>query len=145
LGSIRMLSELLLEDDEAAPPLAPAHRLQIRLIHRTAMELTELVDDLLDLSKAQAGKMHVQISTFDIASLFGGLRVMLRPLARSDEVALIFEHDGDLPPMTSDASKVSLILRNLISNALKFTLQGEVRVSARALPPDRVRFEVSDT
>src|SRR5690606_13342420 len=59
LGSIRMLSELLLEDDEAAPPLAPAHRLQIRLIHRTAMELTELVDDLLDLSKAQAGKMHV--------------------------------------------------------------------------------------
>lgn len=144
LGSIRMLSELLLEDDEDAP-LRPTQRRHVELIHRTAVELAELVDDLLDLSKAQAGKMQLHISTFDVASVLAGLRVLLRPLLRSDEVALSFEPAADLPPMRSDASKVSLILRNLISNALKFTKQGSVRVSARHLPSGRIRFVVADT
>jgi CheY-like chemotaxis protein len=117
----------------------------VELIHHTAMELTELVDDLLDLSKAQAGKMGVHVTTYEVGSIFGGLRVMLRPLTRSDAVELSFESVEELPPMTSDASKVSLILRNLISNALKFTTHGSVRVSATLLPSDRIRFVVADT
>src|SRR5690606_9622192 len=144
LGSIRMLAELLLED-EAQQPLSKERRRHVELIHHTAMELSELVDDLLDLSKAQAGKMRLHITTFEVGSVFGGLRVMLRPLNRSDAVELTFEQAEGLPPMTSDASKVSLILRNLISNALKFTTRGSVRVSASALPSERIRFVVADT
>jgi len=143
LGSIRMLGELLLTDD--ATPLAPNHREQVELIQRTATELAGLVDDLLDLSKAQAGKMEVQPDLFQLDELFGSLRVLLRPLAMGRSVDLHFEIDEGLSPMYSDASKISLILRNLISNALKFTRQGEVRVRARALGPERVVFQVSDT
>jgi signal transduction histidine kinase/CheY-like chemotaxis protein len=144
LNSILALSRLLLERCDGE--LAKEQETQIRFIRKAAENLTELVDDLLDLAKVEAGKSVIVASPFTAASLFGALRGMLRPLLVGDAVALVFEDPSDVPPLDTDEAKVSQILRNFISNAIKFTEQGEVRVWATADPiADTVSLHVCDT
>jgi len=144
LNSIRALTQILL--DRTDGPLTSEQELQLNFVRTAAYSLTELVDDLLDIAKIEAGKIEVRPVPFAVADLFSALRGMLRPLLVSDKVALRFEPAEDLPQILSDEGKVSQILRNLISNALKFTERGEIRVSAE-LTPDRqhVEFAVADT
>ena len=104
------------------------------------------MNDLLDLAKVEAGKTVMRPREFSVQGLFGALRGMLRPLLAGDAVALIFDEVADIPALESDEGKVSQILRNFISNALKFTEQGEVRVTACYLADsDTINFSVSDT
>jgi CheY-like chemotaxis protein/two-component sensor histidine kinase len=105
-----------------------------------------MVDDLLDLSKAESGKLAVQAAKFDVSTLFSTLRAMLRPLAVNNAVELIFEEPAGIPLILNDENKISQILRNLLSNALKFTERGEVCASVRYLPDeDLLVFSVTDT
>lgn len=145
LNSILALSRLLL--DRADGELTAEQERQVGYIRKGAESLTELVNDLLDLAKVEAGKVDVRPTTVSLAELFGGLRGALRPLIRSDAVALVFEEpDAGLPELFTDESKVAQILRNFVSNALKFTPSGEVRVSARREPgTGRLLLAVSDT
>ena len=108
--------------------------------------LLELINDLLDLAKIEAGKTEMRIAEFDIDAMFGTLRGMLKPLLVAESVELRFEAAQGLPRMLSDEGKISQILRNFISNALKFTETGFVSVSA-TLEADgvSVRFAVRDT
>jgi CheY-like chemotaxis protein/two-component sensor histidine kinase len=110
-----------------------------------AEDLAGIVDDLLDLAKVEAGKTVVHPAEFDVAGLFGALRGMLRPLLVSDGVKLVVEDPDPGLALVSDETKISQILRNFISNALKYTERGEVRVSARLLDAGRVAFAVTDT
>jgi signal transduction histidine kinase/CheY-like chemotaxis protein len=115
-------------------------------IRKSAQQLSDLVDDLLDIAKVEAGKIEVSPAAFEIAALFGALRGMLKPLLVNQSLALIFDEPEDIPPIYSDENKVSQILRNFISNALKYTERGEVRVTARLTPQrDAVEFSVADT
>jgi signal transduction histidine kinase/CheY-like chemotaxis protein len=119
---------------------------ELYYIRRSAQQLSDLVDDLLDIAKVEAGKIDVHPAPFEVPSLFGALRGMLRPLLVSQSVSLVFEDPIGIPPVFSDESKVSQILRNFISNALKYTERGEVRVRARFDPATQTAtFEVSDT
>jgi signal transduction histidine kinase/CheY-like chemotaxis protein len=139
VNSILALARLLEEqqlDDEG--------RKQIALIQRAGQDLESLVSDLLDLAKIEAGKIEVRAAEFEVANLFSALRGMLRPLLLNRSLALVFEEIDGLPPMFSDEGKVSQILRNFISNALKFTEAGEVRVSAAEMG-ELIRFSVADT
>jgi signal transduction histidine kinase len=119
--------------------------LQVTLIQRAATTLTDLVADLLDLARIEAGKTEVRLASFTIADLFGALRGMFRPLMTSDEVALVFEAPEHEVTLTTDEGKLSQILRNLISNAIKFTERGEIRVVAALEPDDHLVFSVADT
>jgi signal transduction histidine kinase/CheY-like chemotaxis protein len=144
LNSIRALCKLLLA--KADGPLAPEQETQVRFVAKAADNLAELVDDLLDLAKIEAGKVDVRPARLDVHELFSALRGMLKPLLVTDTVELSFQAADDLPAMYTDESKVSQILRNFISNALKFTERGSVQVSARlADEGDAVLFEVRDT
>ena len=144
LNSILALSRLLLSRSDGE--LTPEQETQVQFVRKAAENLTELVDDLLDLAKVEAGKTVVAASAFTAVSLFGALRGMLRPLLVGDAVALVFEDPSDVPPLDTDEGKVSQILRNFISNAIKFTEHGEVRVTATADPmADTVTFSVRDT
>lgn len=122
------------------------HKDELFYIRKSAQQLADLVDDLLDIAKVEAGKIDVRPAPFEIAGLFGALRGMLRPLLANSSLSLVFEDPQDVPPIFSDESKLSQILRNFISNALKYTERGEVRVSARITPErDAVEFAVADT
>jgi signal transduction histidine kinase/DNA-binding response OmpR family regulator len=144
LNSMKALSKLLLDHSDG--PLTGEQERQVVFIRKAAQDLSELVDDLLDLAKIEAGKTEVKPGAFTVDSIFSALRGMLRPLLVNERVALRFEEAADLPGMYTDEAKVSQILRNFISNALKFTELGEVRVSARLVDEGRaVAFSVSDT
>lgn len=139
VNSILALAHLI---EEA--PLTDEGRKQIGLIRRAAEDLENLVNDLLDLAKIEAGKIEVRPAELEVGNLFSALRGMLRPLLVNRSLSLIFEEPEDLPVMFSDEGKVSQILRNFISNALKFTEAGEVRVTALR-DDDAIRFSVADT
>ena len=143
LNSILALSGLLLS--RADGDLNPEQVQQVGYVKRSANDLLELVNDLLDLAKVEAGKVEVKPLQFEVANLFAALRGMLRPLLANQSVELIFEDVSNLPPIFSDEGKISQILRNFISNALKFTERGEIRVSAALAGRDEVSFSVSDT
>jgi CheY-like chemotaxis protein len=117
---------------------------QIKFILNAAQGLLELVNDLLDLAKIEAGKTEVQPIKFTVSELLGALRGMFRPIQLNPKVSLIFEDTNEIPAMHNDEGKLSQILRNFISNALKFTEEGEVRVCAIANHYEVV-FSVADT
>jgi signal transduction histidine kinase/CheY-like chemotaxis protein len=143
LNAILSLSRLLLS--RADGHLGPEQEKQVGYIRKSAEDLSELVNDLLDLAKVEAGKTVVRPREFEVAELFSALRGMLRPLLAGTSVELILDEPQGIPTVYSDDSKISQVLRNFISNALKFTERGHVRVSAEMLDHDRVRFSVSDT
>ncbi len=119
--------------------------LQVTLIQKAALTLTDLVTDLLDLARIEAGKTEVRLASFTVSDLFGTLRGMFRPLLASDQVTLVFDEPEHEITLTTDEGKLSQILRNLISNAIKFTERGEIRVSFAAAADDYVAFTVADT
>jgi signal transduction histidine kinase/CheY-like chemotaxis protein len=144
LNSVLALSRLLL--DRIDGDLTSEQERQVGYIRRSAESLLELVNDMLDLAKVEAGKAEVKPVRFAVTSLFGALRGALKPLLTSASVELVFEPLQDLPPLYTDEAKVAQILRNLVSNALKFTEQGEVRVTARLSEDEtKVVFAVRDT
>jgi signal transduction histidine kinase len=144
LYSIRALSKLLM--DRADGELTDEQAKQVRFIRKAAEELSETVDDLLDIAKIEAGKIELRPVEFEVANLFSALRGMLRPLVPASGIELLFDPCDDIPPVCADEGKVSQILRNFISNALKFTERGEVRVRAQFdAAQQRLTFSVSDT
>jgi signal transduction histidine kinase/CheY-like chemotaxis protein len=143
LNSITSLSQLLL--DRSDGDLLPEQEKQVVYIQRSAAELSELVNDLLDLAKVEAGKIDVKPRHFEVHDLFGAMRGMLKPLLTGNSLDLVFEADLDLPPLYTDEGKVSQILRNLVSNALKFTRRGYVRVTAELEDGGLIAFHVADT
>lgn len=144
LNSILSLSQLLL--DRVDGDLSAEQEKQVTFIRKSAAALSELVNDLLDLAKVEAGKITVRPQQFEVGELFATLRGMLRPMLAPDSpVQLIFEEPAGLPTLFTDEGKVSQILRNFISNALKYTERGEVRVVARPGLDDTILFSVADT
>ena len=144
LNAIRALTHVLQQGIDGT--LTAEQAKQVGYIRKAADELAALVDDLLDLAKVEAGKIVVRPAEFDVTTLFSSLRGMLRPLLVTESVTLVFDAVAEIPALYTDEGKVSQILRNLISNALKFTEQGEVRVSAAVGGDARsVTFVVSDT
>lgn len=143
LGSIRSIARVLTERLDG--PLTDEQERQVRFIQDAASELNEMVDDLLDLAKVEAGRVTISPAWFEMVDLFSALRGMFKPILSNSAVSLIFEEPSGIPPAFTDDKKVAQILRNFISNALKFTVEGEVRVSATLADAHMVTFAVRDT
>jgi signal transduction histidine kinase/CheY-like chemotaxis protein len=144
VNSITSLSRLLLDRTDGA--LTAEQEKQILFIRKAADSLSELINDLLDIAKIEAGKTVLRPGEFAVAELFSTLRGMLRPLLVSDAIDLVFEECEEFPTLFTDESKLSQILRNFLSNALKFTERGEIRVSAvLSADGESVVFSVADT
>lgn len=131
--------------DSASDRLTDDQDRQVELIRGSASDLLALVNDLLDLAKAEAGRIEPNWSDVDLRAVFGQLRGTLRALATRSDVEFIVEEPGP-GVLRSDEVLLARVLRNLLTNALKFTEQGSVRLTARWLPgDDRIELQVTDT
>ena len=142
LNSILLLSKLLTQAG-----LPEEHCEQARVIHRASNELRALIDNILDLSKIEAGQFDVHCERVDLRLLLDDLRELMQPQFDEKGVRLEIEVDDGAPEVIhSDADKVRRILKNFVANALKFTDSGEVRVLVRAADsPYAVELSVRDT
>ena len=126
--------------------LAGGHRRAVETIQSSGDHLLKLINDVLDISKIEAGRMELNPTDFDLQQLLNSLSVMFE--LRCQEKGLGWRLQGldDTPiPVYGDEAKLTQILINLLGNAVKFTTQGEVILQFTPLPDDRYRFEVIDT
>ena len=131
----------------AANDLSEKQRRQyLDQIADSAQALAGIISDILDLSKIEAGKLQLETASFDLAELLGSLEQTYQTLATAHGLTLRFEIDGSLrQPVSGDPLRVRQIITNYLSNALKFTSQGGLRVRADRLPGGAVRIEVIDS
>jgi signal transduction histidine kinase len=144
INSVLGLAQLL--SAPGSDPLTGEQRRQVQLIEDSGTTLLALVNELLDTAKAESGRLVPQLTPVNLTDVFGHLRDTLRSTIRSAEVALVIDDPSSLPPLWTDETMLVRILRNLLSNSLKFTERGEVRL--RAEPAEHgghVRFTVTDT
>lgn len=143
MTSVLNLTRLLL--DRLDGPLTSEQERQISLISSSVRTVTELVNDLLDIARIEAGHNALRFGSCTVGDLLAALRGICRPMLTTDAVNLVFDDDEANAVLETDDSRVAQILRNLLSNAIKFTERGEIRVSVRLDIGDMIRFDVRDT
>lgn len=145
LNAILGFSQIL----SASNSLTAQEREQIEIVNRSGQHLLELINDILSMSKIEAGRITLNESSFDLYELLGSVQELLELKAKSKGLQLIFEYANDMPPyIQTDESKLRQVLINILGNAIKFTQNGIVslRVSvANELHPLTIQFAVSDT
>ena len=145
MNAILGFSQLLRRD----PAATPKQKQQIDTINRSGEQLLSLINDVLEMAKAEAGRTSLNLAAFPLPALIEDVERMLRPRAEAKGLSLLVARGAPLPPFASaDESKIRQILLNLVSNAIKFTVRGGVvlRVGAEAGEPEfRFSAEVEDT
>ncbi len=146
LHSILGLAKLLLNPSNGS--LSQEQEKQVQFIRNSAESLYELVNDLLDLSKAESGKAVLRPRRFQLSEHLSALRGMMRPLLPEGspvELRVVLPSGEQELELETDEAKLSQVLRNLVSNAAKFTEAGSISVSAERAERDVVLFHVRDT
>ena len=144
LGTISGFAQLLLEGH--ATPLTEAQAEDVRLIGAGARQLLELINDILDVSMIESGELRLEFSRVSLDEVIRDVVEIHRPLVLSRDVTLEAELQGELPPVECDRRRVTQILTNLVSNAIKFTERGTVVVrAAYDESADRVLIHCIDT
>ncbi|WP_340149343.1 response regulator [uncultured Sneathiella sp.] len=139
IGITEMLEEDAIDDGDE-DLIEPLQR-----ISRAGKHLLKLINDILDLSKIEAGKMELHVESFDLASVIRDCVDMATPLATPNNNKIDVELPDSLPEMTSDVTRVRQVVFNLISNACKFTENGTVGITVRQEADNSVEISVSDT
>lgn len=116
----------------------------LEVIERNGRQLLGLINDILDLSRIEAGREEVNLSHFSVKELISTIVSMIEPQAAEKQIALHNYVSATLPTVTSDLSKCQHILQNIVSNAVKFTTEGSVDITA-AVTGDEIHITVTDT
>jgi signal transduction histidine kinase len=142
LNSIIGFSDVL----QGIESLTDKQRRYAQNIQKSGRLLLEMINDILDLAKLEAGKMDVRLSEFRIDVLVQAHCDLVRSLTEEKNIDLDIAIQPDAPPLYQDQGKVQQILTNLLSNAIKFTPEGgRITVSAECDPQDMLRLTVADT
>ncbi|MNK19581.1 Autoinducer 2 sensor kinase/phosphatase LuxQ [compost metagenome] len=143
LNSILLLSKLMSDSEE----LEKEYTEYASVIQSSGQGLLSLIDEILDLSKIEAGKMELEIADVRIEEVTADIRSMFTPIAKDKHLDLVIGVSGDAPhAFTTDKMRLSQILKNLLSNAFKFTSQGKVSLSIGYNEKENIlSFAVSDT
>ncbi|HEY0879645.1 MAG TPA: ATP-binding protein, partial [Zeimonas sp.] len=144
LNSALILSKLLAENKDGN--LGPEQVKYAKAIHASNSDLLALINDVLDLAKIEAGHVELHPGSVEMSVLLERLRATFEPLAREKSLDLRLEADPDVPPaIVTDSLRLAQILKNLMSNAVKFTERGHVHLRVSSMPGERLAFEVRDT
>jgi signal transduction histidine kinase/CheY-like chemotaxis protein/HAMP domain-containing protein len=146
LNSILLLSRLLSENNEQN--LSGEQVEFARVIQGSGQSLLSLIDEILDLSKIEAGKMELEYSTVSITEIVGDMQALFDPVAKEQNIDFQITVDQNLPSLIeTDKMRLEQVLKNLLSNALKFTSKGSVHLSISTLAGNEsfVAFSVKDT
>jgi len=125
-------------------PLPAEYRGDAREIYRSSKHLLGLIDDVLDMSQIEAGRMRVEVEPVRLHDVVVEALDMVRPLVRERGIVLGADVPQDLPPVLVDRARVQQVLLNLLNNARRFTERGSITVQA-ALEGEQVRVTVADT
>ncbi|MFN0170685.1 MAG: response regulator [Bryobacteraceae bacterium] len=140
IGYSEMLQELA--EDEGYNEIKP----DLRKIHTAGRHLLDLINDVLDISKIEAGKMELFLERFELRTLLDDVLAVIEPLAQKNHNRLVTTLPAEIGgEMYADVTKVRQAIFNLLSNACKFTKQGEIRLRVEQLDAERVRFIVADS
>jgi PAS domain S-box-containing protein len=142
INAVLGYSTLLLENIYG--PLNEKQAEGIRRTHKAAKHLLELVNDVLDLSKIEAGKIELRLQPVNFPQLVDDLFVTVRPLADQYGSPLSLDHEGQPLQVVSDPRRLRQILLNLLSNAIKFGRGQPIAVLSRGTPEGGVVLEVKD-
>ncbi|WP_165361536.1 ATP-binding protein [Lichenibacterium ramalinae] len=141
LNGILGIAELL-----ADTPLDREQLAYVEAVKTSGGALATLIDEILDFSRIEAGKLELAAESFDLAALVEGVVELLAPRAQDKGLEIAANLSPDLPPsVVGDPVRLRQVLTNLAGNAVKFTVSGGVGVSVAALPDGRIRFDVADT
>jgi len=146
LNAIIGYSEML--EEEASDLGQDSFVPDLRKIHGAGKHLLALINDILDLSKIESGKMELFLETFDMAALIRDVQSTIQPLVEKNANVLEVSYPPDLGSMHADVTRVRQVLFNLLSNASKFTERGTISLTVEtesARGADWVVFHVSDT
>lgn len=144
LNSVLILARLLA--DNRGGQLTPEQVRYANTIHASGTHLLTLINDILDLARIESGRLDLHVEDVDVRALVDGLRESFEPLAR--EKALDFRvevQDGTPATLSTDGVRLQQVVVNLLSNAMKFTDEGHVRLRVTAPDDARVAFVVEDT
>ncbi|MDA7867040.1 ATP-binding protein, partial [Verrucomicrobia bacterium] len=145
MNAILGYSQILKRDEQ----LPERHRQSVETIEKSGDHLLAMINDILDLSKIEAGRMELQESDFDLNEMIGGITAMFRIRCEEKELTLsLVAFDKKPVPVRGDEGKLRQVLINLMGNAVKFTDVGEITLKIRALgaaSQHRYRFDVIDT
>jgi len=129
-----------------AGPLESSAKRHLSRVESNGRHLLTIINEILDISRIEAGRMPLQVSRFDVPELVAEVRSELEPIILRSKLAITVHLPKDLPQLVSDRQKVKQILLNLLSNALKFTHQGRITVSAaRNAREHTMSLSVADT
>jgi signal transduction histidine kinase len=142
LNSIIGFTGILLQ--ELVGPLNPEQKKQMGIVRANSNHLLELINDVLDISKIEAGQLQVSREPIDLKAIAEKVLQTVQPLAQKKSLDLRWDLPETLEPILSDRRRVEQILMNLLGNAIKFTEAGEVRLRVEPAGAD-LRIEVSDT
>lgn len=146
LNSILLLSKLL--SDDAEDNLTAEQKEFSSVIYNSGNGLLELINDILDLSKVESGKMEIDIENVHLNDIFKSINDLFSRLAKEKEITFLIKQENDISPtLQTDKIRVEQVLKNFLSNAFKFTEKGRVEVIVRA--PDKIeskkmRINLSD-
>lgn len=143
LQAVLGYSEILLTAPDAS--LGAEQMEDIGYIHQGALRMVTLIEQMLDLSRMEAGRLELHIRDVDMKQIVEQVRQDIAPQAEAQGLALVIAVSPDLPPVRGDSGRLRQILLNLAGNAVKFTECGEVRISADPAANGGIDIAVSDT
>jgi PAS domain S-box-containing protein len=142
LNSIIGFTGIILQ--ELAGPLSAEQHKQLEMVRDSARHLLSLINDVLDISKIEAGQMEVHKEPFDLRSSIEKVAAIVKPLAEKKGLALHVELAPEIGTLDSDPRRVEQVLLNLLNNSIKFTERGAITLKAETAP-GRLRISVADT
>jgi signal transduction histidine kinase len=144
LNAILGYTHMLLQGVSGA--MTDTQRRSLGRIDSNSRHLLSLINDILDITRIEAGRMPLTVTSFKLPALIGEVMAELEPIVKRSNLSVITRAPANVPALRTDRQKVKQILLNLLSNALKFTPEGSVRIVAKYVPASRtISIAVADT